>query len=370
MSFDFIQLANPGVRHIKPYQPGKPIDELRRELGISDIIKLASNENPLGPSPKALIAVQQVIRDFNLYPDGSGYELKQALAAKLAITPQQLTLGNGSDNLLAMVIQAFVAPGGEVIISQYAFATFAIATLANHGTPAIIPTRDWQCDLDAMLAAINSNTRAIFIANPNNPTGTWLNKQDLLAFLQKLPESVLLVLDEAYYEYVDNADFPDSIALQRQFPNLIITRTFSKAYGLAGLRIGYSITVPAIADILNRVRLPFNVSVPALAAAQAALADEQHVQLSLDNNKLGMQQLTFALAQLGLKVLPSVGNFFSLDLAREAQPIYQQLLNKGIIVRPLLPYGMPNHLRITIGTEPQNKRLIDALTDILKVIEF
>lgn len=366
MSCDFVELANPGIRDLKPYQPGKPIEELRRELGIDDIIKLASNENPLGASPKGIEAALNVVPDVAIYPDGSGYQLKNVLADKFKIDAEKITLGNGSDSLLAMFVQAFVKPGDEVITSQYAFAPFSILTKTNHGTPVIVPAKQWSYDLPAMLAAINDKTRIIFIANPNNPTGTWLTETQLTNFLKQVPDNVIVVFDEAYYEYIDHPDYPNSIALQENYPNLIITRTFSKIYGLAGLRIGYSITTTQIASVLNRIRLPFNVSVPALVAAAAALQDDEHVKKSLRVNQLGMQQLSEGFERLKLEYIPSVCNFLTVDVGRDGQQVYQELLKHGIIVRPLVPYGMPNHLRISIGSEHENSRLIDALTEILK----
>jgi len=364
MDNTFISLANPNIRNLAPYQPGKPIEELERELGINQIIKLASNENPLGPGREALAAAQESLKSSADYPDGSGYLLKDALASKLDVDTSCITLGNGSDSLFGLLAQAFLKPGGEAIISEYAFASYYIATMANHGKPIIVPANNWGHDLTAMQNAISSNTQLIFIANPNNPTGTYVTKDALTSFLENIPQSILVVLDEAYFEYVQQDDYPNGIAFQRQYPNVITTRTFSKIHGLAGLRVGYAISDPEIANILNRVRPPFNVNSPALVAAAAALDDQEHVENSLQNNLHGYQQLTAAFTEMELSYLPSVGNFITVDMGQDATATFNDLLHKGIIVRPLLPYKMPNHLRITIGTEEQNERLIGAVCNV------
>lgn len=366
MAVQYSQLANPNISTLKPYQPGKSKESLNREFGIEHIIKLASNENPLGASKKAIAAAKQTLDNIADYPDGSGYLLKTALSKKHQVDTNQITLGNGSDNLLAMICQAFLHPGEKAIIPQYAFATFGIVTLANHGIPQIVPAQHWSADLDSILAAIDDETKLIFLANPNNPTGTWISHEKLQQFLRKLPENVLFVLDEAYNDYIRDPNFPDSQALLEEFPNLIVVRTFSKIYGLASLRVGYAISNPEITDLLNRIRLPFNVSSPALAAAKAALEDQEHIQASFQLNQDGMKFFENELKRLNLEFIPSVANFITFDTQQDAVEVFQQLLKQGIIVRPLVPYKMPTHLRITIGLHEQNIKLIDALSSILK----
>ena len=367
---NFCDLAVPGVRELQPYQPGKPIEELQREYGLREVIKLASNENPLGPSAKALAAIRDGMAELARYPDGNGFILKQALCDKLGVDLNQVTLGNGSNDILELVARTFVQPGQEVIFSQHAFAVYPIATQAVGGKAVIVPAKNWGNDLDAMLKAINDNTRAIFLANPNNPTGTWIDRDLLIQFLKQVPAHVLVVLDEAYFEYAIHpamqADgYPDGMQLLAQFPNLIVSRTFSKAYGLAGLRVGYAVSQPVIADLLNRVRQPFNVNSLALIAATAALHDQAHLENSASLNATGMQQLTDSFKQLGLKFIPSVGNFISVDMGRLAQPLYLELLKRGVIVRPVANYEMPNHLRVTIGTETENAKFLSALREVL-----
>ena len=366
MSCDFYQLANPGVRDLTPYEPGKTIDELERELGITGSIKLASNENPLGASPQASEAARAALSELSRYPDGAGFRLKAALARKFALDQRRLVLGAGSSDLLRLAIEAFVCAGDQVVISQYAFAMYAIYAQAAQAERIVVPARDWGHDLDAMAAAVTDRTRMLFIANPNNPTGTWVGQADLLRLLKRLPQQVLVVLDEAYAEYIDQPDYPNGMALGLEFPNLIVMRTFSKAYGLAALRVGYAIADPATADLMNRIREPFNVNSIALAAAEAALADEAHLQRSKAVNQQGLVQLREAAERLGLRAIPSVGNFIAIDMGRVALPIYEALLRKGLIVRPLAGYGMPNHLRVTASTEAENSRFIKALQEVLE----
>lgn len=365
MHHPFINLANPGLANLIPYQPGKPIDELHRELGLDNIIKLASNENPLGPSQHAIAAAQEAVNTSKLYPDGSGYALKQRLSEALSITSDRITLGNGSDNILKLVTQAFLRPNEEVVLSEYGFSTFSIITRAHNGIPVFAKAKQWGHDLSAMLALINNKTRLIFIANPNNPTGTWVNHEDLQNFLSEVPEQIIVVIDEAYMEYVDQPEYPNSIALQEHYPNLISTRSFSKFHGLAGLRVGYGISHPEIADLLNRIRLPFNVNSCALAAAIAALDDEAHQQAVRAFNLEGMQMMRKAYTDLAIDFIPSVTNFLTIDCKQPADAVYLALLKQGIIVRPLLPYAMPNHLRISIGFPEDNAALMNALPKVL-----
>jgi histidinol-phosphate aminotransferase len=359
------QLAGSGVQQLVPYQPGKPVTELQRELGLEKIIKLASNENPLGPGPKTVAAIQSALPELARYPDGSGFALKRALSAKHNLATEQITLGNGSNEILELLARTFLTPESEVIFSQHSFAVYPLVTQAVGAKGKSVPALNYGHDLDAMLAAVTANTRMVFIANPNNPTGIYIQHSEVEAFIKALPEQVLCVLDEAYYEFVDTNDHFDSVTWLDHFPNLIITRTFSKAYGLAGLRVGYGLSSSLIADLLNRVRQPFNNNTLALVAAEAALADQEYLQKSVQLNRQGMKQLTDAFTSLGLPWLPSSGNFVSVDVKREAMPIYESLLRKGVIVRPVANYEMPHHLRISIGTYEENKFFIDAFTAVV-----
>ncbi len=373
MTCDYFALAAPGVRSLQPYQPGKPESELRREYGLSDIVKLASNENPLGPSPRALVAVREALSDMARYPDGNGFELKTALAAKLGVSTAMLTLGNGSNDVLELAARAFLTPEYEAVFSEHAFAVYPIATQAVGATARVAKANPpdhampYGHDPAALLASINDRTRLMFIANPNNPTGTWLKTAELQGLLSDIPESVIVVVDEAYGEYVDPAaDCADTLRWLDRFPNLIVTRTFSKAYGLAGLRVGYAISHPVVADLLNRVRQPFNVNSLALVAATAALDDIDHLQRIRALNRAGMQQLQEACRRLGLSWLPSVGNFLCVDVGRSGREVFLALLKRGVIARPVDNYGLPRFLRISIGTEAENTRLIEALTAVLQ----
>ena len=367
MTGDFLALALPGVQKLSPYVPGKPVDELARELGIdpAKIIKLASNENPLGASPKALQAIRDELGELTRYPDGNGFELKKRLAERCGVQSDQVTLGNGSNDILELVARAYLAPGLNAVFSEFAFAVYPIVTQATGATAHVVPAKEWGHDLPAMLAAIDSNTRVVFIANPNNPTGTWFGPDALSRFLAAVPEHVLVVLDEAYIEYAHGGELPDGLDYLAEHPNLLVSRTFSKAYGLASLRVGYSLSSPAVADVLNRVRQPFNVNSFALAAACAALDDVDYVTKSRQLNQVGMEQLEGGLDLLGLTWIPSRGNFLALDMGRDAAPVYQALLREGVIVRPVAGYGMPNHLRVSVGLLEENTRFLEALARVL-----
>jgi histidinol-phosphate aminotransferase len=357
--------ANRDVLRLTPYQPGKPIEELTRELGVTDVVKLASNENPQGPGPAVRAALVRTGDSLTRYPDGSGYRLKNALARHLAVEATQITLGNGSNDVLELVTRIALSPGAEAIVSAHAFVVYPLAVIAHGGRLISVPARDWSHDLDAMASAVTAATRIVFVANPNNPTGTWVTRRALTDFLDGLPDHVIAVLDEAYFEYVTEADYPDGIALLTRYPNLVVTRTFSKIYGLAGLRIGYSVSHPAIADLLNRVRQPFNVSSVALECAEAALGDQGYVRTSRALNAQGMRQLETGLDQLGIGYIRSGGNFISIDLRRPAGPVYEALLRLGVIVRPIGVYDMPNHLRVTVGLHEENARFLDALARVV-----
>ena len=373
MTCDYLALAAPGVRTLQPYQPGKPESELRREYGLSHIVKLASNENPLGPSPRALAAVREALGDLARYPDGNGFELKSALAAKLGLSMAMLTLGNGSNDVLELAARAFLTPEHEAVFSEHAFAVYPLVTQAIGATARVAKANPpdhampYGHDLAAMHSSISDRTRIVFVANPNNPTGTWLKTAELEEFLSSVPESVIVVVDEAYGEYVEaEADCPNALRWHDRFPNLIVTRTFSKAYGLAGLRVGYAVSHPQIADLLNRVREPFNVNSLALVAAAAALDDVSHLERGRAINRAGMRQLQDACHQLGLNWLPSVGNFLCVEVDRPGREVFLELLKQGVIVRPVDNYGLPRFLRISIGTEAENARLIEVLNAVLK----
>ncbi|MCH4873252.1 histidinol-phosphate transaminase [Pseudomonas sp. TMW22091] len=367
MSGDFLALAQPGVQQLSPYVPGKPVDELARELDIdpATIVKLASNENPLGASPKALAAIQGELAELTRYPDGNGFALKSLLSSQCGVQLDQVTLGNGSNDILELVARAYLAPGLNAVFSEHAFAVYPIVTQAVGADAHVVPAKDWGHDLQAMLKAIDNNTRVVFIANPNNPTGTWFDANALNEFLQDVPERVLVVLDEAYIEYAEGGELPDGLEFLSAYPNLLVSRTFSKAYGLAALRVGYALSSAVVADILNRVRQPFNVNSFALAAACAALQDADYLAESRRLNDAGMHQLQEGFRELGLGWIPSRGNFIALDLGQLAAPVYQGLLREGVIVRPVANYGMPNHLRITIGLPAENARLLEALAKVL-----
>lgn len=363
-SVDIASLALSGVRALEPYQPGKPLAELEREYGIHDAVKLASNESPLGPSPKALAAAHAALAEAARYPDGNGFSLKAALASRLGVGADQITLGNGSNDVLEFVARAFVAPENEVIFSEHAFAVYPIVTRAVGARAVVTPARDFGHDLEAMRSAVNERTRLIFIANPNNPTGTWLRAEGLDEFIRGLPGHVLVVVDEAYFEYVREPSYPNAVAWVARYPNLVVTRTFSKVYGLAGLRVGYGVSSGEVADLLNRVRQPFNVNAVALAAAEAALADQSHVEHAVRLNDAGMRALADSFRQMGLKSVPSVGNFICVEVGAAAA-VYEGLLRQGVIVRPVANYGLPRHLRVSVGLPEENGRLLEALKNVM-----
>ncbi|MHB1516162.1 MAG: histidinol-phosphate transaminase [Acidiferrobacteraceae bacterium] len=363
MSCDLWSSARAAVREILPYQPGKPIEELERELGIRNAIKLASNENPWGPSPGALAALAQLDPgSWSRYPDGAATELRRALATKLGVAIESVTVGNGSNDLLELAARAFVGPGDTVVYAQHAFAVYALVTQAVGGRHQEVPAREFGHDLPAMAQAA-ADAKLVFVANPNNPTGTCVGADALAAFLERVPAHVPVVLDEAYREYVTRKDYPDTLPWLRRFPNLIITRTFSKIYGLAGLRVGYALSDPRVADLLNRLRQPFNVNLAAQVAARAALADDAFVALCQERNRQGLSVLEAGLRRLGYPVLPSAANFLTFGIRRAAEA-YQALLREGVIVRPIANYGMPDHLRVTVGTPEENERFLAALAQV------
>ncbi len=364
-------LALDAVKALLPYQPGKPIDELERELGLTNIVKLASNENPLGPSLLVKQAIEKSIDEVSLYPDGNGFALKQALANKHSITSEMITLGNGSNDVLDIIARVFLSEGREAIFSEYAFVVYAIATQAVNATARVAKAKPlggddaYGHDLTTMAELLTDKTAVIFIANPNNPTGTWLDPAELETFIASVPKHIVVVLDEAYCEYLQPETAFDSMQWLAHYPNLIITRTFSKAYGLAGLRVGYAVSQPAVADLLNRIRQPFNVNSIALAAAEAALSDQAYIEQSRELNQQGLQQLADGFDRLGLAYIPSVGNFICVEVGDNSTDVYQGLLKQGVIVRPVAAYNMPRHLRVSVGLAEQNIALLEALEKVL-----
>jgi histidinol-phosphate aminotransferase len=367
MTIDFTKYAVSGVQKLSPYQPGKPIDELAREFDLNpeDIIKLASNENPLGPSDKVKAVITKELEDLSRYPDGNGFELKTILSEKLNVTTKQITLGNGSSDILEFIVKTFVNSGDEVVVSQHAFAIYGLVTQMQGGEVVEVPAKYWGHDLDAMARAITEKTKIVFVTNPNNPTGTYNSKAQLEQFLSQVPGHVIVLLDEAYFEYVDKPDYPNGVDYLPQYPNLVVTRTFSKAYGLAALRVGYGVSSEQLADLMNRVRPPFNVDSFALAAAVVSIKDENYVRQSKALNDQGMSQLEAGFDQLNVNWIPSVGNFICFEIPGRAMAVFNGLLAKGVIVRPVANYDMPNHLRVSIGTQQENQRFLLELKGLL-----
>ncbi|MCG6898416.1 MAG: histidinol-phosphate transaminase [Gammaproteobacteria bacterium] len=367
----FLELAAPGVRALQPYLPGKPVAALEREYGIRNAIKLASNENPFGPSPLAVAAARTAIEDLSRYPEGSSYLLAERLALKHQLDAACITLGNGSNDVLDIIARVFLTPGYEAVFSQHAFAVYPIIVQAVGATARVAPAHDgchgtaYGHDLAAMYELVGPKTRLVFIANPNNPTGTWLGSAELESFIAALPSHVMVVVDEAYFEYVEQVSYPDTSAWLARFPNLMVTRTFSKAYGLAGLRIGYALSHPEVAALLNRVRQPFNINSVAQAVALAALDDVDYLQQCIRRNREGMAQLVTGFESLGLSYIESVGNFVSFNTGRSGADVYEALLQQGVIVRPVANYGMHEHLRVTVGHTDENDRFLNALEQVL-----
>lgn len=362
---NYSDLAPSYIRAIAPYQPGKPIAELERELGITDIVKLASNENPLGCSPKATAAMLETIKTIALYPDGNGFELKQALHKRFGVGHERMVLGNGSNDMLELAARAFLTVGDKAVYSDHAFAVYPLATQAVGAVGVSVPAINYGHDLKAMLnAAIEHKAKLVFVANPNNPTGTFLPADALLEFMRALPANILVVLDEAYNEYLPQENRYDSVAWLKEFSNLIISRTFSKAYGLAGLRVGYAFADAQVADMMNRVRQPFNVNSVAQAAAVAALQDEDFVRQTNELNRRGMEQISAGLRKLGLEYIPSYGNFIAFKIG-DGMKMYRRLLELGVIVRPVAGYAMPEYLRVSIGTASENEKFLSVLAQAL-----
>ena len=364
-------IAPAHIRAIAPYQGGKPISELAREMGLNeaDIVKLASNENPLGISPKAQMAIDEAVHDIARYPDGNSFALRDVVSQKFGVANNQIVFGNGSNDILELAARAYLQAGDEVIYSQHAFAVYPLVTQAVGAVGVTVPAINYGHDLDGFLAAITPKTKLIFIANPNNPTGTLLKKAALRAFIHAAPSHVLIILDEAYDEYLNTDSKSEAISWLAEFDNFIISRSFSKAYGLAGLRIGFGLMHADVADMLNRVRQPFNVNSIAQAAAIASLADTDFVARSYAANQAGMTQMTQGLTQLGLEYIPSQANFVSFKV-NNATEVNKQLLQKGVIVRPIANYEMPDYLCVSIGLFSENARFLTVLKEILSLKEM
>ena len=355
--------VNAAVAGIAPYVPGKPVEELERERGIVNAVKLASNENPRGPAASVRRALSVAAAHLGRYPDGGGARLKAALAEQLGVAPERITLGNGSNDVLELAARVAISPGAAGVMDEHCFVVYPLAVAAANGVVRRVPSQGWGHDLDALARAVDENTRIVFLANPNNPTGTWVDETSLARFLRAVPRRVWVVLDEAYIEYVTAPGFPNGVRLAEAHPNLVVTRTFSKVYGLAALRVGYAVSSPEFAELMNRIRQPFNVGGLGLAAAEAALGDADFVAESRQANAEGMAVIERGLAALDLEWIPTIANFVTFDVGagRDALAVYDALLDQGVIVRPVANYGMPRHLRVSIGLPDENARFLAAL---------
>ena len=353
------------IRSLIPYEPGKPIEEVEREYGISGSVKLASNENPLGPSPRALAVLRERLPELHLYPDGDCFYLKRALAQKLGVQPDRLIFGNGSNEIIELAARTFMRPGDEAVMAEQAFVVYELIVQAVGGKRKTVPLKNFTHDLAAIADAVTPQTRLVFLANPNNPTGTIYRRHDWQAFLERISPDVLVIVDEAYFEYVEEADYPNSLDYHARHPAILTLRTFSKLYGLAGLRIGYGIGAKSVIALMQRVRQPFNVNAPAQWAALAALDDTEHVQRSLGVNQQGVKYLQTEFARLGLSYIPSQANFILVRVGNGPE-VFQRLLQQGVIVRPMVGYKFPEHVRVTVGTMAQNQKLIGALERLIQ----
>jgi histidinol-phosphate aminotransferase len=357
------RLVSPGIERLRPYVAGKPLEELERELGIREAVKLASNENPLGASPKALAAAQAALSNTHRYPDASAFELRRALAQKLGVRAEEIVLGNGSNELLDLLVRTFVTSEQHVVFAAPSFVVYEMAALAANAQYAAVPLVDYRHPLEQMLAAVTDATQLIFIANPNNPTGTYVTRAELEWFLPRVPKHVVVALDEAYFEYADSADYPDGLQLRGLHERLVVLRTFSKAYGLAGMRLGYLVAPEELTGYVNRVRAPFNASSVAQAAALAALADTEHLTAVTTLNQVERARLSEALQPWAQRVVPSQANFIYAEFATPAAELYDRLLRRGVIVRPVPP--MPYGLRISVGLPAENDRLVKTVSEVL-----
>ena len=363
MRFPFRQ----ALEALQPYPPGKPVEEVQREYGLTDVVKLASNENPYGPSPMALAAISREAGDLHLYPESGCHYLRQKLAEKLDISPDYLLFGNGSDEVVAMLAMAYLEPEANIVCSDLAFIRYEMGATSMGASTKHVPMKDWRHDVDGLAAAVDANTRFVFLANPDNPVGSAVTAAEIDRLLAAVPSNVMVALDEAYYEYAAGwSDYPNSVALLQKYPNLVILRTFSKAYGLAGLRIGYGTAHPDVWDAVDRIRPPFNANRMAQAAAIAALDDTDHLRRTIEGNAAGREFLYSHLAQLSIEYVPSHANFVLMDLKRPAAPVYENLLRRGVIVRPMGMYKLPGHLRVSVGLPRENQIFIDALREVLQ----
>jgi histidinol-phosphate aminotransferase len=354
---------HPDIASLSPYVPGKPIEELQRELGLARVIKLASNENPLGSSPKALAALSGGTSTLHRYPDGGAFRLRESLADCWKVTPDQVILGNGSDEILGLLARTFLAPGDEAVMADQTFVIYKMEVTAAHGKPVIVPLKQWRHDLPAMAGAITDRTRLLFVCNPNNPTGTMVSAAEVELLLSRVPAHVVIVFDEAYFEYVRSEQFPDSMSYVKQGRNVIVLRTFSKIYGLAGLRIGYGVATAEIINFLNRIRPPFNANSLAQCAALAALGDDEHVAQSRMANEAGLGQMIKGLTELGLVPVPSEANFVYVDIGRDGRAVFEALLREGVIVRHI----EGRMIRVTIGLEEENREFLAALKRVIQL---
>lgn len=354
--------VHPDIVSLVPYVPGKPIEELQREMGLPRVVKLASNENPIGPSPKAMAVLAETVPTLHRYPDGGAFRLRGALAERWKVAPDQVILGNGSDEILGLLARTFLSPGDEAVMAEHTFVIYKMEVQAAHGVAVEVPQKNWHHDLPAMAAAITEKTRLLFVCNPNNPTGTMATKAEVAALMERVPDHVVVVFDEAYYEYVRHSEFPESLAYVKAGRPVIVLRTFSKIYGLAGLRIGYGITTPEIINYLNRIRPPFNANSMAQRAALAALDDDAHVAASRSLNHVEMDKVRAGLRRLGFEALPSETNFLYFDVGRNGRAVFDALLAKGIIVRHI----EGRMLRVTIGLPDENQLFLSALEDVTR----
>lgn len=363
---DMEKLARPSVWKIKPYIPGKPIEEVKRELGIEgEIIKLASNENPLGPSPKAIEALKRAVEEVHLYPDDTCYYLKKKLASRLGVEENMIFVGSGSVEIIHYITTAFLNPGERVIMGKPSFIMGKIESQIMEGEVVEVEAKNYTTDIDGMIKEMSEKTKIVYLDNPNNPLGSMVKKEDVEKLVKSAPEDTIVVIDEAYHEYIDRTKTPDSVGYIREGRNVIVLRTFSKIYGLAGLRIGYAISKPEIIDVLNRVRLPFNVGRLSQIAALAALDDEEHVERSRKLVEKEREFLYQEFEKLEIPYIRSETNFITIDTGKDGQEVFKELQRRGVIVRPLTPYGLPTHIRITIGTHEQNIKLMEALREVL-----
>ena len=358
---DLKKIVNKGINDLSPYEPGKPIEDLERELGIKNAVKLASNENPVGPSPRVLQSIENILKNTHRYPDGNATKLKEVIGRKFSVKPNQVTIGNGSNDIIEFIARSFLGTDDSAIYSEHAFAVYPLVVKAVGAEGIEVPAKNFSHDLDAMLDSIKSNTKIIFIANPNNPTGSFIGRSEILKFLDKVPENIIVLLDQAYFDYSSFEDSDVDFDILNNYPNLVMSRSFSKAYGLAGFRIGYSVSSEDIANYLNRVRQPFNANSLALFAAEQAIEDEEFMNKCLQLNLEQKKVLYKGLESLGFHCLPSKGNFISFDCKEDSTGLFNRLLSQGVIVRTLGVYKMPNFLRVSVGLPEENLIFLEKL---------